>query len=183
MSRTIWYQLASAPAVALVASPAAATDYLTLEQAQRVLIPQAASFRPVAVALSDAQRKRIGKLAGTPQRTAQPKIWQALDGKRTLGWVFVDEVIGKHEFITYAVAISPDGQVLGVEIMSYRESKGGQIRNPRWRAQFKGKSSQDRLRLGKDIANISGATLSCRNVTDGVKRLLVLQSVLQSSAA
>jgi hypothetical protein len=28
-----------------------------------------------------------------------------------------------------------------------------------------------------DVPNISGATLSCRNVMDGVKRLLVLQQI------
>jgi Na+-translocating ferredoxin:NAD+ oxidoreductase RnfG subunit len=182
MSRSLWYQLAVAPAVVMVASPAAATDYLTIAQAQRALVPQARDFRPFPVSLSDQQRKQIRKLSGTPQRNSEPKVWQAVDGGKPLGWVYVDEVIGKHEYITYAAAISPDGHVLGVEIISYRESKGGQVRNERWREQFNGKSLPDRLRLGKDIANISGATLSCRNITDGVKRLLALQSVLQSDA-
>ena len=46
-----------------------------------------------------------------------------------------------------------------------------------WRALFKGKTLSDQFRLNRDIPNISGATLSCRNVTDGVKRLLALQKV------
>ncbi len=88
--------------------------------------------------------------------------------------MIIDDVIGKHEFITYAIGVSPRGKVLGLQILSYRETHGGEIRRQSWRSQFVGKSGEDRLRLGKDVDNISGATLSCRNVTDGVKRLLVI---------
>ena len=87
-------------------------------------------------------------------------------------------MIGKHEFITYAVALSLDGKVQGIEILSYRETHGGQIRNPEWRLRFVGKTVQDKFKLNQDIPNISGATLSCRNVTDGVKRLLAVQQLL-----
>lgn len=96
--------------------------------------------------------------------------------------MIVDEVIGKHEFITYATGISPNGQVLGVEILSYRESKGGQVREASWRNLFRGKTVRDRFRLNQDIPNISGATLSCRNITDGVKRLLAIHAVALSQA-
>lgn len=88
----------------------------------------------------------------------------------------VDEVIGKHELITYAVGIGADGAVRGVEIMDYRESRGGEVRDPRWRAQFNGKRNASALRLDDDIQNISGATLSCRHITEGVKRLLALHA-------
>ena len=62
----------------------------------------------------------------------------------------------------------------GIEILDYRESHGGEIRDAKWRAQFLGKTAADPLQLDRDIRNISGATLSCRHVTDGVKRLLAL---------
>ena len=34
------------------------------------------------------------------------------------------------------------------------------------------------LKLDEDIQNISGATLSCRHLTDGVKRLLALYDLV-----
>ena len=46
------------------------------------------------------------------------------------------------------------------------------MRDPRWRAQFKGKRQGSPLALEDDIQNISGATLSCRHITEGVRRLL-----------
>ncbi len=93
------------------------------------------------------------------------------------GWFIVDEVIGKHEYITYAVGLSADGAVRGLEIMEYRESYGGEVRDPKWRAQFTGKTKSAPLQLDKDIQNISGATLSSRHIADGVRRLLALYDV------
>ena len=54
---------------------------------------------------------------------------------------------------------------------------GYEVRNPEWRKQFVGKTAADPLRLNADIRNISGATLSSRHVTDGVKRVLATYAV------
>lgn len=182
MTSSILRKLMLAPVLAAAPYPALATDYLSVAEAQQVLLPQADRFVRHSVTLSDDERKRIRKIAGTPQRTATPSVWKALRGGKQAGWVIVDEVIGKHEFITYATAISMDGHVTGVEILSYRESKGGQVRNPKWRALFRGKTVRDQFKLNKDIPNISGATLSCRNITDGVKRLLAVHAVALTDA-
>lgn len=181
MSHRNWPQLVVV-AVAATAAPAFATDYLSLPAAQRALIPQAQRFVPFPVTLTPAQLDRIRQLSGVPQRSSQPRIWRAMQGAAGIGWVLVDEVVGKHEFITYATAISNDGHVLGVEIMSYRESHGGEVRNPAWRAKFRGKTVADPFKLNKDIPNISGATLSSRNITDGVKRLLAIHSLVLARA-
>lgn len=177
MNRSLWASLLGLPALTVAAAPAHAVDYLNVEQAQRALVPQADSFAAYPVTLSADQLKQIKAIAHVPQRTNRPRVWRALADGRLAAWVIVDEVIGKHELITYATAISPDGHVLGVEIMSYRESKGDQVRNAKWRALFRGKTVNDPFRLNQDIPNISGATLSSRNITDGVKRLLALHQV------
>jgi len=98
------------------------------------------------------------------------RVWRVSTGD----WFIVDQVLGKHELITYALGIDPQGRARGIEILEYRESHGGEVRDAAWRAQFAGKSAADPLQLDRDIRNISGATLSCRHVTDGVKRLLKL---------
>jgi Na+-transporting NADH:ubiquinone oxidoreductase subunit NqrC len=67
--------------------------------------------------------------------------------------------------------------VRGIEILEYRESYGHEVRMAAWRKQFAGKSIADPLQLDQDIRNISGATLSCRHVTAGVKRLLALHEI------
>jgi Na+-translocating ferredoxin:NAD+ oxidoreductase RnfG subunit len=162
----------------VVVAPALAADYLTVEQAQQQMFADATQFVDSSLTLSDEQRDQIKAKAGVRQRSATVRVWRAQQEQQTLGWLLVDEVIGKHEMITYATAISVDGRVLGVEILSYRETHGGQIRGQAWRDQFKNKALTQPVKLGQDIVNISGATLSCRNVTDGVRRLLVIHDLL-----
>ena len=91
--------------------------------------------------------------------------------------MYVDQVVGKHEFITFAMGVGSDGKVRGVEILEYKETYGGEVRRPDWRKQFKGKKLGEAFKLGGDIMNISGATLSCHSVTEGVKRLLAIRAL------
>jgi Na+-translocating ferredoxin:NAD+ oxidoreductase RnfG subunit len=172
MRRSIELAAFLLPTAALVSS-AHAVDYLTVQQAQTLLFPAAKSFTEHPLKFTSEQRDRIKELSGVRQRADEQKVWRAERDGQLLGWFFVDEVVGKHEFITYATAVSPQGKVLGVEVMSYRETHGGQIRDAAWRQKFVGKSLADPFKLDEDVPNISGATLSCRNVLDGVKRLLV----------
>ena len=162
----------------VMVAPAFAVDYLSIEQAQALLVPGADSFIEQPVTLNDEQRDIIKQRSRVRQRNDTQLVWRAEHKGELLGWFLVDEVIGKHEFITYGAAISPGGSVLGIEIMSYRETHGGQVRDESWRENLEGKTLGDPVRLGEDIPNISGATLSCRNVVDGVRRLLVLHDLV-----
>ncbi|WP_426101140.1 FMN-binding protein [Massilia sp. TSP1-1-2] len=168
--------------LAAVSAPAYATDYLTVAAAQTLLFPKASSFVEHPLKFSAEQRDRIKAMAGVRQRTDEQKLWRVERDGQLQGWFIVDEVVGKHEFITYATAISPDGHVLGLEVMSYRETHGGQIRDMAWRKHFFGKTLASPFKLDEDVPNISGATLSSRNVLDGVKRLLVMHKLFLSNA-
>lgn len=149
-----------------------AAQYLSIEQAQRLLFPTATAYVPQPVDLTPEQVRAIEQASGERVVNRKPKAWRAMAGEQLLGHLFVDQVYGKHEFISYALAVTADGQVAGVEILDYRETQGSEVRQPRWRAQFLGKDAGDAVKLGRDIQNISGATLSCRHLTDGVRRLL-----------
>ncbi len=176
MTHSEWLALSLLPLPMMVA-PVLAADYFSVEQAQQQLFPHATQFVDAALNLSDEQRDRIKEQAGVRQRGATVRVWRAQHNAQFIGWFIVDEVVGKHEMITYATAIDGDGRVQGIEIMNYRETHGDQIRGQAWREQFRHKKITDTIKLGQDIANISGATLSCRNVTDGVRRLLVIHDL------
>jgi Na+-transporting NADH:ubiquinone oxidoreductase subunit NqrC len=152
--------------------PGHATTYLSVEQAQEAIFP-GAKLERADVTLSDAQREAIERASGVSVRSRTEQVWKVEGG----GWFIVDEVLGKHEFITWALGLRADGSVKQIEILDYRETYGYQVREPAWRAQFVGLTSAAKLKLGSDIRNISGATLSCRHITDGVKRLLAFHDV------
>jgi hypothetical protein len=157
-----------------------ATQYLSVEQAQHVMFPDATAFTDASLQLSTEQMRQVEKLSGLPARSLNWRVFAAYRGDLALGYVVLDDVIGKFELISYAVAINPDTSVKQIEILTYRESHGYEIRSPAWRRQFAGKSAQAGLAIGEGIANISGATLSCTHVTDGVRRIAAIaQAVLK----
>lgn len=160
------------PISALIAPSTFAVQYLNVEQAQEAIFP-GKTFTPASVKMTGSQRKAIEAASGVRVLRDEQQVWRVSGG----GWFIVDEVVGKHEFINYAAGLTSDGSVKQIEIMDYRETYGGQIRDQKWRAQFVGKTSKSTLKLDSDIKNISGATLSCRHITDGVKRLLAFYEI------
>ena len=134
------------------------------------------------MALDAAQLQQLAA-QGVRGRSATWGVRVARRAGATLGFVVTDDVIGKVELISYAVGVALDGSVKQVEILSYRESHGFEIRLPAWRKQFVGKDGTAALRVGEDIANISGATLSCAHVTDGVRRIVAVVALARRSGA
>ncbi len=157
-------------AAALPASVCAAT-YATADDVAHRAFKTATAFADVLVATTPADATVLAAPGAAP-RTTPLRTIEAHDGDTALGRVIVDSVIGKFEQIDYAVAVDAAGKVLAVEILVYREGHGSEVRMPAWRNQFVGKTAADPVRIGADIANISGATLSCTHITDGVHRLV-----------
>jgi hypothetical protein len=136
-------------ALTVAASPAYAVAYMSLAQAQKAAFPTATSFVDY-----------------------DGRSWKAMAGGQLLGLVVLDHVIGKHLYIDYTVALDTSGKVKRVDILTYRESYGGEVRESGWLGQFVGKGNGSALHVGSDIRNISGATLSSLHVAEGVKRVL-----------
>src|SRR5438445_9238458 len=155
-------------------SPVHAETYLTEQQAAARLFPSL-KMEPHDSTLTPGEVKTIEKASG--ERVLDPHIHALWGPDHEV--VFIDKVVGKHEFITYAVAIAKEEKVEGIEIMDYRETYGSEVRRPEWRKQFKGKTAQDRLKAGKDIDVISGASLSSVHITNGVRRVLQTYAILK----
>ena len=176
--------LAGAVVAACAAAPtsAFAVEYMSAEQAARSMFPDADRLEPRELLLDAAQLQALAA-RGINARSVRWPVTIARRGAASLGYVVTDAVVGKFELIGYAVGIGLDGAVTQVEILSYRESHGGEIRLPAWRRQFAGKTADSPIRVGEDIANISGATLSCSHVTDGVRRIVaIIQAAVKNGS-
>jgi hypothetical protein len=171
--------LTALPAGLLIGSQrAGATAYFSADAVKRALFPNATRFVDHSTNLTKEQITAIGRTSRTRGFPARVNAFEAQGPGGKLGTLFIDRVYGKHEFITYAAALDASGAVKGIEIMDYRESYGDQVRNANWRAQFTGKRNGQPLQIDRPIRNISGATLSCVHITDGVRRLLATYTLL-----
>jgi hypothetical protein len=152
------------PAAAIV-MPVHAATYLSVTQAQKLMFPQADSFVAVADATLGKWQEALAKRLDDDVRVRRLKFW-------LLGYVATDAVIGKFELFDFAVAFGPDAVIRQIEVLNYLENHGMEVHDdPEWRKQFTGKNADAAFSLESDIRTISGATLSCSHLSDGIRTL------------
>jgi hypothetical protein len=159
--------LAALPAPVVVAA-----EYLTAEAAQKLVFPEADAFQPVVLKPGNEQKLAIRSRAGSQPVHGSLRIFRAMRGETAVGFVFVHEVVGRQDLITYALGIDAGGTLRTPEILSYRESHGGEVRAKGWRRQFANRRGLEQIAFRADIRNIAGATLSCEHVTQGIRWLV-----------
>jgi len=148
--------------------------YLTPDEAAQLMFPESDHIRSEVITLSPDQKQLIEERIGWhfPETTFDCFIGET-KGKID-GWAIMQHTIGKHKPMTYMVGVDPSGEVNNVEVLVYRESRGSEVRTKRFNYQYQGKTSYHPIRINRDIINISGATMSVRSMSAGVKRALVL---------
>jgi thiamine biosynthesis lipoprotein len=161
----------------LLALPASAEVYLTREEALKLAFPNATARAERQTNFPEAERAA----SGLP---AELHWWRFERDGELLGYACIDDVLGKEQPITFLLATDPTLKIRSIEILAYRESHGGEVRRADWRAQFAGKDPDSPLRVGRDVKNIAGATISCRNLTNGVRvRLEALRRAVARAAS
>lgn len=157
-----------------LAPESAAEVYLTKTEALDLILgpDSAQSYDPkVPTAKLFQDLKRANLISARPK---QFHFFKATKNDKLTGYALIDVEVGKHLPITYIVGFSPAGQITRVEMMVFREIRGWEARERRFMQQFEEKRLGDQLRLGDNIRNVSGATLSSRAINKGVKRALFL---------
>ena len=130
------------------------------------------SFRTFV--LDPSSRARLTQRLGYAPARDRYTIFVATTQGKVDGYAIIDDERGLHQPITFATRLSPRGVVERLEIVTYREARGDEVRDPRFRKQFEGKTAQDPLRLDRDIDAVSGATVSSASLATGVHRAAVL---------
>ncbi len=128
--------------------------------------------------LSHAVGKRVSQKTYSYLVIHGPKA-----GAPPLGAIFLLDVVGQSLPISFAVGVKADGTLQDIQVSVYREPYGSEINDRRFRAQFRGKSAQDPLVVGKDIDAISGATISSGSATYAAHKALALWPILQRRPA
>jgi Na+-translocating ferredoxin:NAD+ oxidoreductase RnfG subunit len=154
--------------------PAASEDerkeevYLTKKEAFALAFPDADQIKKEKKWLTETEREAVGKILGEKYKERRVTYYFGMDKEgQPIGAMVIGNEIGRSYPITFMVVIDPDGTVKDVEVMVYREPHGWEVRFESFLSQFFGRNGGDPF---DNINNITGATLSVRSMTKGVKK-------------
>jgi hypothetical protein len=148
--------------------------FMTEEEALKTMLPKSERIRKELIKLTPEQKTHIEERIGWKFPEESFEVYIGETGTRVDGYAVVQNTIGKHKPMTYMVGVDGRGRVSDIELLVFRESRGSEIRQKRFNTQYEGKTVLDPVRINKDIINISGATMSVRSMSAGIKRVLVL---------
>jgi hypothetical protein len=148
--------------------------FLTEDEALKLMFPESDRVRKEILQLTPEQKALIESRIGWKFPEQAFEVYIGESGATVGGYAMVQNTIGKHKPMTYMVGVDRKGRVSNVELLVFREARGSEVRTKRFNVQYEGKSVLDPVRINRDIINISGATMSVRSMSAGVKRVLVL---------
>lgn len=130
-------------------------NFLTAEEFRDQIFSEPLAFESLWI--NKEQRQSIEDILNRSFPGFRIRYW----GKASkTAWIF--EEIGKELPITVGVAVE-QGSISNVSILTYRESRGGEVRYPFFTDQFKGiklYGEGEAKKLDRHIDGITGATLS-----------------------
>jgi len=159
------------------ASDVGAKVFYSQQEALALAFPEADRVDRKTHILTDAQVESIQSQARVKLESRLVAIHTAWRGGELLGYAHIDVHTVRTKPEGFMVVLAPDGAVRSVQILAFYEPLD-YLPTSRWYDRFMGKSKADRLRLGRDIDAVSGATLTARAATEGVRRALAYYEVL-----
>ena len=148
--------------------------YFTEEEAAKVMFPNSEKIRKDTLVLTAEQKALVEQAIGWKFPETSFAVYIGETHGNIDGYAVIQNTIGKHRPITYMVAVDLEGEVMNFEVLVYREARGNEIATKRFNFQYQRKTLADPVRINRDIINITGATMSVRSASAGVKRALVL---------
>ena len=144
--------------------------FYTEEGSRRELFPGYQSVEADTLRLDDSTASKAKALLKGPLGDKEAVFEKVLFKDSVAGFIYRAQEMGKVELMDFAVALDRDGKVLRVLLTAYRESIGGEVKSKRFMGQFTGKKWGSALQLNRDIDGITGATMSSRAITIGVRK-------------
>jgi Na+-translocating ferredoxin:NAD+ oxidoreductase RnfG subunit len=101
-------------------------------------------------------------------------IISALKSGQLLGYTVYTAEMGMHKPIFYAIHITSDLKIKGIEVLKYSESYGYEIKDADFLSQYTGKNISDKFTVSEDIDSITGATISVESTNRVAKKALAI---------
>ncbi len=148
--------------------------FMSEEDAVKIVLSKSQRVRKEVLQLTQDKKDLIEQRIGWKFPEEAFEVYVGETGEKIDGYAMVHNTIGKHKHMTYMVGVDATGACSDVELLVFREARGSEVGRKRFNVQYEGKTVSDPIRINKDIINITGATMSVRSISAGVKRVLVL---------
>ena len=152
-------------------------ELTTVNEALHDIFPGADQTEKKIITLTDEQLKTLQRQTNAPVNPQYDRailMYTLKKDNQLIGYALENTVQGKWGPIHFLLGVNPSGKIINTIVISYEEKRGRPIAKPRFLSQFVGKSIENPVRLKKDINGITGATISSRGITDGIRKLLAV---------
>lgn len=147
------------------------------QEALRVAFPEDDTVEKKTFFLTDQQVKTAESLARSHLDSRLATFYIGKKGGRIMGYAMLDIHTVRTLPEALMVVLSPTGEVVSTLILAFYEPPEYRP-SDRWLEQFDKKTLTRDLWMGRDIAAITGATLTVNAATQAVRRILALYEVL-----
>ncbi|MFT7287762.1 MAG: hypothetical protein ACI87W_001877 [Halieaceae bacterium] len=159
------------PVIAAAVTAGVSADQLqTLDDAIARIYPNEA-LTPADFKLEARDYARLKYEYQVPSIRPQVKAWRTEAGD----WLFLDQVYGLSDIVTYVLGVDPEGRITGLEVLTCAEGYCDSLFTAEWRGQM-ATASHGRWMPGDVVPIVSGATLSTTHIAEGVKKLLAIHA-------
>ena len=148
----------------------AATDVLEIETVHEIF--------PSATEISQMS---ISRDVQTSRHPGNHIISEIRDSSGLLGYCIDSELVSRSGPFKIRVFLDQQLIVKRAVVISYPWERGRDIRKSEFTSQFEGKGPEDAIEIGKDIDAMTGATISSRVMSDGIREAIKLLKHIQAS--
>lgn len=152
-----------------------AETFCTVQDAIKILLPEAQDIKEETKILTDTQKQAISKNADVQFNPELDKEYHFYIGQangQIVGYAVENTVKGKWGPIRYILALDPEGKIKDVLILELKEKRGRPVKERKFLDQFLNMTISDPIRLKKDIKGITGATISSKGMSDGIRKIV-----------
>ena len=150
--------------------------YMTRDEALKMAFPDADEIVKKNIFLNSDQVREIESRAKTKLESKLYVFYEGKKGKETLGYAVIDTHRLRTMTETVIIVINPDGTHRMTEILAFFEPPDYKPED-NWVGLFDGKALNDSLWMGRDIPNITGATITAHALMISIRRVLAVFNV------
>ncbi len=152
-------------------------DFSTPEKSLAMMFP-GAKVVIKNIVISKEQKRRIEKIARSRLDSRLISVYLVVKEEEVIAYGYVDVHRVRTHSESVLFVISPEGKIMAVEVLAFNEPLE-YMADEAWLKLFEGKDiDRDPLRVGRDIPNMTGATLTARAIVRASRRALAIWKVL-----